>query len=107
MKVNLVFVPPDGGEMDYQLEMDMPAIPNSGDYISLTREGTSGTEDFIIKRAWWNLEVDKNGDNGKTVGVNIECEFAIAPYSSENHRSSCNTYKFKKGKELKFDISMY
>ena len=36
MKVHLAFVPPGGGETDYAIEFDMPAIPRAGDYISIS-----------------------------------------------------------------------
>ena len=54
MKVSLLFVPPGGGETDYQLEFELPAPPQPGDYISVRREDTKdlGTEDFIVRRTW-------------------------------------------------------
>ena len=56
MLVNLSFVPPGGGEVDYELPMDMPALPSKGDYIVITRTGETGSEDFVVKRIWWLFE---------------------------------------------------
>ena len=42
MKVTLVFVPPGGGETDYQLSFDLPGIPVKGDYIMVSRGDQPG-----------------------------------------------------------------
>ncbi|ARU23662.1 hypothetical protein RSSE_c3279 [Ralstonia solanacearum] len=93
MKVFLVFVPPGGGEADYQLEMEMPAVPQAGDYITVTRPGQTGSEDFIVRRTWWRFEFDDAAKVGKTAGIAVECEFAEAPFSSEAHKRACKRYK--------------
>jgi len=41
-------VPPGGGETAFNLTMEMQEIPNPGDYLSISREGIDGTEDFIV-----------------------------------------------------------
>ena len=41
MKARLMFVPPGGGEIDYALDFDLPAVPQPGDYITVTREDAS------------------------------------------------------------------
>lgn len=93
MKIRLVFVPPGGGEADYSLEMDVPAIPKAGDYISVAREGNQGrTEDFIVRRTWWAFECGSEGQNGKATNIAVECEFAKSPYSSEDHVRACERY---------------
>jgi hypothetical protein len=55
MLVHSVFVPPDGGEIDYSLDFDLPAVPHAGDYISIDLEGEDGTRDFIVRRTWWSI----------------------------------------------------
>ena len=44
MKVRLCFVPPGGGEANYSLDFDMPAVPRSGDYISIKRPIKTASE---------------------------------------------------------------
>jgi hypothetical protein len=61
MKATLVFVPPGGGEADYSLQFDLPAVPQPGDYISVTRPGQEGYEDFIVRRARWVLSYPSSG----------------------------------------------
>jgi hypothetical protein len=34
MKVRPVFVPPGGGEADYMLDLELPGVPQPGDYVS-------------------------------------------------------------------------
>lgn len=106
MKVNLSFVPP-GGETDYSLPIEMPEIPRAGDYLSITRPGQSGTENFIVKRTWWNLEFDESKSVGSTSEVWVECEFALSPFSSDNHKRACEMYRNRKGSVEEFDNSMY
>nr|AAX14933.1 ORF108 [Xanthomonas campestris pv. vitians] len=107
MKVNLSFVPPGGGESDYSLPIEMPEIPRAGDYLSVEREGHVGTENFIVRRTWWNLHFDEAKGAGTTKEIWVECEFALSPFSSESHKRSCAVYETRKGKLLEFDESMY
>jgi hypothetical protein len=53
MKMTLVFVPAGGGEADYQLDFDLPSVPQPGDYVSIRRPDAQGTVDFIVRRTWW------------------------------------------------------
>lgn len=107
VQVRLSFVPPGGGEVDYGLTMELPALPRSGDYISIKREGPptntefSGSEDFIVRRVWWYCSYPDDGKYTHLVGnepigtaeVNVECEFALSPFSSEDHKRSAKTGK--------------
>lgn len=92
MKAVLIFVPPGGGEADYQLEMEVPAVPSPGDYISVTRPGQTGTEDFVVRRTWWQFKYDEAAHLGQTTGIGVECEFAEAPFSSDAHKRACKRY---------------
>lgn len=67
--MNLSFVPPGGGETGYSLPIEMPEIPRADDYLSIMRSGQSGTENFIVKRTWWNLEFDDSKSVGSTSEV--------------------------------------
>lgn len=102
MKVMLSFVPPGGGETDYSLPMEMPEIPRAGDYLTITRPGQNGTENFVVKRTWWSLEFDESKSVGSTTEVWVECEFALSPFSSDTHKKECNRYEARE-----FDNSMY
>jgi hypothetical protein len=118
MKVTLAIVPPNGGETDYSLDFEVPALPRPGDYISVRREdasGRHGTEDFIVRRVWWHLcypdsllsRSANDTTTGKTDDVVVECEFARGPFSTEAHKAACDVYAAR-GKEPKsFDPSAY
>jgi hypothetical protein len=117
MKARLMFVPPDGGEIDYSLDFELPAVPRPGDYITIARKGAKsvGSEDFIVRRTWWYLEYpdedsyhDKQSQvTGRTVDIGVECEFAHGAYSSDSHKRACDMYT-SRGKSVKeFDNSAY
>jgi len=109
MRVNLAFVPPGGGETDYSLSIELPEMPHAGDYVSVFRQGSTGTEDFIVKRTWWGVS-SEDGDAepiSKLKEVWIECEFALGHTPSESHKSVCKDYEAKTGKLLQFDSSVY
>jgi hypothetical protein len=115
MLVHSVFVPPDGGEIDYSLDFDLPAVPHAGDYISIDLEGEDGTRDFIVRRTWWSLghpAVDEvaqadNAGRGSLKGLNVECEFALGGHTAESHQRACMRYEKKHGLRREFDASMY
>ncbi len=116
MKVRLVFVPPGGGEADYTLFFDMPSVPQSGDYISVVREERPGkTEDFIVRRTWWNLHQPdcatfaKDGDEvvGKVAYIVVECEFARGHCSGSAHVDTCDRFESSGRSVKKFDITAY
>jgi hypothetical protein len=101
MKVRLVFVPPGGGEADYSLTFDLPSIPQPGDYISITRPDTLGTSDFIVRRTWWYLdypdnalyETEESSTTGSVKQMVVECEYALGPHPSDEHRRESETYE--------------
>jgi hypothetical protein len=107
MKVNLAFVPPNGGETDYSLTMELPEIPKKGDYVSIFRDKNFGTEDFIVKRTWWQLSYKNSENIGTLKDIWVECEFAENVFSSDSHKNTCSTYKEKTGVLNKFDTSVY
>lgn len=114
MLVRLVFVPPGGGEADYSMDFELPEIPRPGDYITIRRGEKPYTEDFVVRRTWWSLEYPetegftaKEGEHGKFRQAAVECEFAIGPFSSEDHKNACHRYQNKTGQLREFDASMY
>lgn len=121
IRVRLSFVPPGGGEVDYGLTMDMPALPRAGDYISIMRQTLAdpapdyfGSEDFIVRRVWWNCKYPDDGKSSHVVGhepvgtaeVCVECEFAIGAYSSTAHKRAANSQKAKSAPQ-KFEATNY
>ena len=136
MKVTLVFVPPGGGETDYSLDFDLPAVPRTGDYICIRRPGGEvGQEEFIVRRSWWSLVYPVSGDSSRSIvklklgsipagatvanespnpppvgslsQLVVECEFALGPYPTDGHKRSCEIYKQRKGSLKEFDNSVY
>lgn len=100
MKVQLIFVPPGGGEADYQLQFDLPAVPQTGDYISVLRDEADGYETFIVRRTIWELSYPKTdrsasneNEHGKPLKIWVECEFARGAYMTEAHKRACATYE--------------
>jgi hypothetical protein len=105
MKIRLNFVPAGGGESDYSLEFDLPAIPQPGDYISIRRPIKSakevpGTCDFIVKRTRWWLDYPDNDlykqadddTHGNVTEIVVDCEFALGSWSSEEHKRAVAVY---------------
>jgi hypothetical protein len=149
IRATLVFVPPGGGEADYSLDFDLPAVPQPGDYVSIVRgdRNPAHYEDFIVRRTWWHLEYpdsalggsregslddvvvviegdrvpdsgalsggvedltraldlgEVNGEaddtiHGHTKGLMVECEFAVGPYSTDDHKRAAgpNAQRFE------------
>lgn len=98
MRVRLIFVPPTGGQSDDQLEFELPAIPQAGDYIYITREDQEGAECFIVRRTLWELSYPKavaNGDPGTASTIWVECEFAGGRAMSDGHKQVCDGYEAK------------
>ena len=103
MRIQLVAVPPGGGEADYSLTMESPSVPQVGDYITVLREYENGppdnshigTEDFVVRRVRWLFKYPDDGQHHHTAGhepvgavdvIVVECEMAIGAYSSPVHK---------------------
>jgi hypothetical protein len=113
MKVRLVFVPPEGGDVEYSLQFELPSVPQPGSYISITRPDQMGTEDFIVRRNLWHLEhpttgaYGEEGETGAMGELYVQCEFARGPYSSDEHRQTCDAFE-RGGREVQdFDASAF
>jgi hypothetical protein len=111
MEAMLVFVPPGGGDAEYSLQFELPSEPQPGSYISLSRPDQLGTEDFIVRRSLWHLEhpttgaYGEEGETGAMRGLYVQCVFARGPYSSEEHRRTCDDYE-QGGREVQ-DFDAY
>ena len=104
-QVTLVIVPPGGGEAEYSLQMEVPALPREGDYVTVMREREGpvagqdiGTEDFIVRRVWWAFHYPDDGrlfeyaderTVGTLSGIGVECEMAKGHFSSRAHERRC------------------
>ena len=116
MKVSLVFVPPGGGEADYQLEFELPSVPQAGDYISVIRDGATspGYETFLVRRTIWELKYPKsssglatNGEHGTVSTIWVECEFARGMMMTPEHEKACATYAARGYAVPKLDETAY
>ena len=105
MEATLVFVPPGGGDPEYSLQFELPSVPQPGSYISITRPDQQvGTEDFIVRRSLWHLEHPTTGaygegETGTMRELSVQCEFARGPYSSDEHRRTCDAFE-QTGREV-------
>jgi hypothetical protein len=116
MQVRLCFVPCGGGEIDYVRDVDIPALPAAGDYVTVvdrTPEGTQGDiGTFRVRRRWWNVEMavaeePQSEPRQLSVKVFVECEFAKGPTATASHLRSYEAYAERAGTEVVFDSSMY
>lgn len=107
MEVRLLCVPPGGGEPDYSLDIDLPSLPQPGDYVSVGRPEHRGTADFIVRRTWWYLEHPEGSNRDTVVLISVEAEYARGPYSSEEHLHAYRRYHAQTGEERRFEESAY
>ena len=107
MEVRLLCVPPGGGEPDYSLDIDLPSLPQPGDYVSVGRPEHRGTADFIVRRTWWYLEHPEGSNRDTAVLISVEAEYARGPYSSEEHLHAYRRYHAQTGEERRFEESAY
>ncbi len=109
IRAELTVVPPGGGEADYTMMVDFPALPRQGDYISISRENVPdddknehvGNTDFIVRRVWWIGKMDFSDPSPEPVGkcsAAIECEYAIGPFSSTAHKKNAAFHHEYRGK---------
>ncbi len=85
-------VPPGGGEQDYGFEVDLDALPHTGDYITVG-DTLGGTENFIVRRRWFNLQRSASDPSQVSqLSIAVEAEFALGPLSSASHKKACEGY---------------
>ncbi|MCJ2011083.1 hypothetical protein [Methylobacterium sp. J-076] len=129
MKVTLIVVPPGGGEAEYTLDFELPAVPREGEYITVARDdaladpkpdpqdGSIGIyECFYVRRAWWDLRYPSSAPYAKGEGqgpvgsaymIAVEAETARGPHMTGSHRRSCETYERRGLPVRTFDNSAY
>ena len=108
MKVFIAVVPPGGGETDYSLEAELPAMPQAGDYISVSNQEAGGSEDFIVKRSWWILKRPNDNDGKPTLEqAGVVAEMAYGPFSSESHKKAVKGYENRGKKAETFEATAY
>lgn len=98
MKITLACCLGDS-EAEAFYDFEVPEIPRPGDYICVYGpEERCGRQDFIVRRTWWHLEFDHMEGSGKIdkKGIMVECEFALSPYSSLDHKERVKQYNVKK-----------
>lgn len=104
MKVTLIVVPPGGGEQEYQLDFDLPAVPQPNAFITVVRQDQEGTpghgyECFFVRRVWWDLKyphsrpTSGDGDVGSAYMIGVEAEPARGPWMAPSHTRMCEAYE--------------
>lgn len=115
MKVRLVVVPPGGGEADYSIFIDMPAVPSAGDYIGALLPGQPGGTSLFVKRVWWTVQSVEDRlsmtagteRHGTTEEIAVECYVAKGFYDSDEHKKVIAMYAARGKPPIEFDESMY
>jgi glutamate synthase domain-containing protein 2 len=94
MKVFISVVPPGGGEILQSVDVELEAMTQPGDYISIGNSAGGGTEDFIVRRCLWNLN-KTNQEDGITEleQAIVIAEMAYGPFSSESHKATIQAYE--------------
>jgi hypothetical protein len=115
VQVRLCFVPCGGGPIDYVRDVDVPALPETGDYVIVADHepgGASGeVATFRVRRKWWSFDMVVVQDQDaapqqESVRVFVECEFARGPSASENHLANYELHARATGVQVVFDDSM-
>lgn len=104
MKVQLRIVTGDdtpGGAnaFGHGMDFEMPSVPRAGDLVTVSHPNQEGQTWFVVRRAIWSLDhpgvaLPYRADE-RSIGapgtVILECEFAVGPYQSEEHKdeSAC------------------
>ena len=104
MKVQLLIVAGDEtadgrSAFGHGMDFEMPSVPRAGDLVTVSHPDQEGQTWFVVRRAVWSLDhpgaagpyrADAHpvGAPGKVV---LECEFAVGPYQSEEHKGGLTT----------------
>lgn len=114
VECRLVIVPPGGGEADYSLDFDLPAVPRTGEFISVSRDDREyGYECFYVRSVWWEMSYPSSAaiatkdQKGKIKMIAIEAETARGPHMTKEHERMCDAYEARGKKPREFDATMY
>jgi hypothetical protein len=99
MKVQLLIITGDenaGGQnvLGHGMDFEMPSVPRAGDLVTVSHPDQEGQTWFVVRRTIWSLDhpgaagpyradTHPTGAPGKVI---LECEFAVGPYQSEEHK---------------------
>ena len=99
MKVQLLIVTPDenAGEKNvfgHGMEFEMPSVPGTNDLVTVLHPDQEGQAWFVVRRIIWSLNhpgavVPYRAEKhpvGAVAKAIVECEFAVGPYQSEEHK---------------------
>jgi hypothetical protein len=108
MKVTFSVVPPGGGEQDFSFDVDIPALPETGDYIT-ANDGKGGDQYYIVRRRWFYLDVRPipGGASYAYKTIIVEVEFAKGVCPSKSHIAICEMYENRGKVPKEFDASTY
>jgi len=108
MKVFISVLPPGGGEAVQSVEVELDAVPQTGDYISVAGPEGGGTEDFIVRRSWWNLyRTTEDRTTAELQQALVIAEMAYGPFSSESHKTALQGFEAEGKKVEAFESSAY
>jgi hypothetical protein len=108
MLVTFSVVPPGGGEQAYSFEVDLPALPERGDYVT-GWDGQDRARYFIVRRRWFYLDVEEQEHRSIHTHreIVVEVELARGPVPSKGHRRRCQVYESQGKVPQEFDSSTY
>ena len=107
MKYDLVFVPPGGGEADYQATINNATyIPRVGEYIILRNEAERGIRAFRVLYVTSGAVSLQEGEYQEEPPV-VQAEFIRHSHQSEEHGASIKMYEARGKKVDAYPVSGY
>ena len=99
MKVQILIIEDDEtpGEKNicgHGMEFEMPNTPQAGDLVTVSHPDQEGETWLVVRRIIWVLD-HPGGTTAHRIGEHpigavskaiLECEFAVGPYQSEEHK---------------------
>lgn len=101
---------------DYSLEFEAPVLPSIGSYLSIKRPDKEHghTEDLIVRHVWWRLQHAETSGYatgpakiGSLIDIQVECDPAIGPYSSDQWRSTLEAARQRGTTVEEFNLSRF
>ena len=115
MRIGFRTVPPGGGEGDYWIFCELPAVPRVGDYVTaLPSEdgisaGSGEPQSFVVRAVWWNTTYFKEGEVRlqDDDGICVVVEEAQGVIELEKNRAKFGRYRAKGLPVVTLDPSGY